>query len=259
MSDKLLRERVLEVHHWTENLFSFKTTRDPGFRFRNGHFTMMGLAQDNGRPLLRAYSITSANYEDHLEFFSIKVPDGPLTSQLQHVKPGDEILINRKSTGTLVSDSLLPGKHLWLISTGTGLAPFMSIVKDPEVYELYDKVILTHGVRTTNELAYQEFITTTLPTNEYFGEEIQQKLIYYPTVTRETFTNTGRITDQLASGELAEKLGLDAINPENDRFMICGSPSMLKDTCNILDQQGFEEARNGKLGHYVIERAFVEQ
>jgi len=256
---KLLREKVLEVHHWTDSLFSFKTTRSPGFRFRNGHFTMMGLEQNDGRPLLRAYSITSANYEEHLEFFSIKVPNGPLTSQLQHIKPGDEVLINRKSTGTLVSDSLLPGKHLWLVSTGTGLAPFMSIIKDPEVYEQYDKVILTHGVRTRDELAYQEFITSELPQNEYFGEDIRAKLVYYPTVTREPFENNGRITDALSSGELAEKLGLPPASVERDRFMICGSPSMLKDTCTILDRLGFTEARNGKLGHYVIERAFVEQ
>lgn len=255
----LLRETVLDVHHWTDNLFSFKTTRDPGFRFRNGHFTMMGLEQADGRPLLRAYSITSANYEEHLEFLSIKVPDGPLTSQLQHIKPGDQILVNRKSTGTLVADALLPGKHLWLISTGTGLAPFMSIIKDPEVYEQYDKVILTHGVRTVAELAYQQYITKDLPDNEFFGEEVREKLIYYPTVTREHFHNQGRLTDQLRTGELTEKLGLPTISPEHDRFMICGSPSMLKETCEILDAQGFAEARNGRLGHYVIERAFVEQ
>ncbi len=259
MSDNLLKEQVLEVHHWTESLFSFKTTRDPGFRFRNGHFTMMGLEQEGGRPLLRAYSITSANYEDHLEFFSIKVADGPLTSQLQHIQPGDEIVLNRKSTGTLVTDALLPGKHLWLVSTGTGLAPFMSIIKDPEVYQQFDKVILTHGVRTVNELAYQQFITQTLPKNEYFGDEVQQKLLYYPTVTRETYRNQGRITDALCSGELSNRLGLPAMNTDSDRFMICGSPSMLKDTCAILDKAGFAEARNGKLGHYVIERAFVEQ
>lgn len=255
----LLRETVLNVHHWTENLFSFTTTRNPNFRFRNGHFTMMGLEQPGGRPLLRAYSITSANYEDHLEFFSIKVPDGPLTSQLQHIKAGDEILVNRKSTGTLVSDSLLPGKNLWLISTGTGLAPFISIIKDPEVYEQYDKVILSHGVRTSDELAYQTLITQTLPNNAYFGDEIRAKLLYYPTVTREPYRNQGRLTDALATGELPKCLGLNPITPEFDRFMICGSPSMLKDTCTILDQNGFTEARNGKLGHYVIERAFVEQ
>lgn len=254
----LMRETVLDVHHWTENLFSFTTTRDPSFRFHNGHFTMMGLEQNNGRPLLRAYSITSANYEDKLEFFSIKVPDGPLTSQLQHIKPGDAVLVNRKSTGTLVSSSLLPGKRLWLISTGTGLAPFMSIIKDPEVYELYDNIILTHGVRYVNELAYQDFIQRELPQNEFFGEEIQQKLLYYPSVTREPYRNQGRITDLLDSGKLAADLGLPAINTDDDRFMICGSPAMLKDTCKILDERGFNEARGGKLGHYVIERAFVE-
>ncbi len=258
MAAHLKTETVLDVHHWTDSLFSFKTTRDPGFRFHNGHFTMMGLKQDSGRPLLRAYSITSANYEEHLEFFSIKVPDGPLTSQLQHIKPGDEILVNSKSTGTLVADALLPGKHLYLLSTGTGLAPFISIIKDPEVYERFDKVILTHGVRFKNELAYQQLIEDELPNNEYFGEIVQDKLLYYPTVTRETFERQGRITEQLASGQMARELGLPAINPETDRFMICGSPSMLKDTCDILDKAGFNEARNQQLGRYVIERAFVE-
>lgn len=254
----LMREKVLDVHHWTDTLFSFSTTRDPSFRFHNGHFTMMGLEQENGRPLLRAYSITSANYEDKLEFFSIKVPDGPLTSQLQHIKPGDEVLINRKSTGTLIASNLLPGKRLWLISTGTGLAPFMSIIKDPEVYDLYDNIILTHGVRYEDELAYQNLILHELPKNEFFGEEIQQKLLYYPTVTREAYRNQGRLTDLLASGKLMEDLNLPALNLEEDRFMICGSPGMLKDTCKILDEHGFQEARGGKLGHYVIERAFVE-
>jgi ferredoxin--NADP+ reductase len=255
----LLKERVIDVHHWTDTLFSFTTTRDPGFRFRNGHFTMMGLEQESGRPLLRAYSITSANYEDKLEFFSIKVPGGPLTSQLQHVRPGDEVVINSKSTGTLVSDSLLPGKHLYLISTGTGLAPFMSIIKDPEVYELYDKVILTHGVRHVSELAYQNYIAQELPRNEFFGDMVQQKLLYYPTVTREAYKNNGRLTDLIQSGRLTRDLGLSDINPENDRFMMCGSPCMLKDVCAILDAKGFDEARGGKLGHYVIERAFVEK
>lgn len=258
MAAHLKTETVLEVHHWTDTLFSFKTTRDPGFRFHNGHFTMMGLEQENGRPLLRAYSITSANYEEHLEFFSIKVPDGALTSQLQHVQPGDKVLVNSKSTGTLVTDALLPGKHLYLISTGTGLAPFMSIIKDPEVYEQYDKVILTHGVRYKDELAYRDFIREELPQNEYFGDVVREKLIYYPAVTREAFDRTGRITELLESGQITDELGLPHIDPEHDRFMICGSPSMLKDTCSILGNAGFSEARNGQLGHYVIERAFVE-
>ncbi len=258
MAAKLLTEEVLEVHHWTDTLFSFKTTRNAGFRFRNGHFTMMGLEQDDGRPLLRAYSITSANYEEHLEFFSIKVPDGPLTSQLQNIKPGDKILVNSKSTGTLVTEALLPGKRLYLISTGTGLAPFMSIIKDPEVYEQYDQVILTHGVRYADELAYQAFIEEELPKNEYFGDVVREKLIYYPSVTREDYTRTGRLTELLDSGRIGEELGLPDLDPEHDRFMICGGPSMLKDTCEILDAKGFKEARHGDLGHYVIERAFVE-
>lgn len=259
MAAQLNTEEVLEVHHWTDSLFSFKTTRDPGFRFRNGHFTMMGLAQANGRPLLRAYSITSANYDDYLEFFSIKVPDGPLTSQLQHIKPGDKVLVNSKSTGTLVTDALLPGKHLYLISTGTGLAPFLSIIKDPEVYEQFDKVILTHGVRYVDELAYRDLIHFELPENEFFGEMVREKLVYYPTVTREEFTNVGRITEKLGTGQLAKDLGLPPLNTQDDRFMICGSPSMLKDTCDILEALGFKEAAHGAQGHYVIERAFVEQ
>lgn len=255
----LIKETVLAVHHWNDTLFSFKTTRDAGFRFRNGHFTMLGLEQGDGRPLLRAYSIASANHEEQLEFFSIKVPDGPLTSQLQKVKPGDQILINRKTTGTLVTDHLLPGKRLWLLATGTGLAPFISIIKDPDVYEQYEQVILTHGVRYQSELAYQSLIEAELPDNEFFGDQVRQKLHYYPTVTREPFRNQGRLTDLLVSGQLAAAFGLPAINPEEDRFMICGSPSMLKDSCAILDNMGFTEVRGHRNGHYVIERAFVEQ
>lgn len=255
----LLTETVLDVHHWNDSLFTFSTTRDPSFRFRNGHFTMIGLPQASGRPLMRAYSITSANYEERLEFFSIKVPDGPLTSQLQKIQPGDEILVSSKSTGTLVTDHLLPGKRLYLLSTGTGLAPFLSIVKDPDVYDQYDHVILTHGVRYLNDLAYRQMIEEELPNNEFFGDYVKEKLLYYPTVTREPFRNKGRLNYLLETGKLAADLGLPEINPEHDRFMICGSPTMLKDITAILNERGFQEVRHGDAGHYVIERAFVEQ
>ncbi len=252
-------EHVLSVHHWNSTLFSFTTTRDPGLRFENGQFVMIGLEVD-GRPLMRAYSIVSANYEEHLEFFSIKVPDGPLTSRLQHLKVGDPLLVSRKPTGTLVLDDLLPGKTLYLLSTGTGLAAFMSIIKDPEAYERFEKVVLVHGVRHVNELAYSDFITEHLPQNEYFGESVREKLIYYPTVTREAFENQGRLTDLIENGKLFTDIGLPPLNPEHDRVMICGSPGMLAETCALLDKRGFVMSpRIGDPGHYVIERAFVEK
>ncbi len=253
----LLHEEVTAIHHWTDRLFSFKTTRSPSFRFENGHFTMIGL-EGEGRPLLRAYSMASANYEDELEFFSIKVPDGPLTSRLQHIQVGDQLLVNSKATGTLVQDNLLPGRHLYLIATGTGLAPFLSIIRDPAVYERYDKVVLTHGCRRVEELAYQELITEHLPGDEYLGELVKEKLVYYPTVTREPFRNNGRLTDLLASGKLAQDVGLPPLDTAADRFMICGSPGLLKDLCTLLDERGFKETRHGQAAHYVIERAFVE-
>ena len=252
-------ERVLSVHHWNDTLFSFKTTRNPGFRFRNGHFVMIGL-QGESKPLLRAYSIASANYEEHLEFFSIKVPNGPLTSRLQHLQVGDEILIGHKPTGTLLLDDLRPGKNLYLVGTGTGLAPFLSLARDPEAYERFDKVILFHGVRYVNELAYQKFFEEELPNDEFLGEMVRDKLLYYPSVTREPFRNQGRITDLIVSNKLPDDLGLPSLNPETDRVMICGSHSLNMDISKLLDSRGFKISPSvGEPGDYVLERAFVER
>ncbi|HEY6609813.1 MAG TPA: ferredoxin-NADP reductase [Pseudomonas sp.] len=255
----LVSERVVSVHHWNDTLFSFKTTRNQGLRFENGQFVMIGLEVE-GRPLMRAYSIASPNYEEHLEFFSIKVPNGPLTSRLQHLQPGDELMVSRKPTGTLILSDLLPGKHLYLLGTGTGLAPFMSVIQDPETYERFDKVILVHGVRWASELAYADFITEELPQHEYFGEMVRDKLIYYPTVTREPFRNQGRMTDLMRSGKLFSDIGLPPINPQDDRAMLCGSPSMLDETSQVLDSFGLKVSpRMGDPGDYLIERAFVEK
>ncbi len=252
-------ERVLHVHHWNDTLFSFRTTRDPSLRFRNGHFVMIGLHVE-GKPLMRAYSVASANHADHLEFFSIKVPNGPLTSRLQHLQPGDEIIVGRKPVGTLVLDDLRPGKHLYLLSTGTGLAPFLSIIQDPDTYERFEKVVLVHGVRQVDELAYQQFIEHQLPAHEFLGEVLRDKLIYYPTVTREPYRNMGRLTDLLHSGKLQADIGLPRLDPTVDRAMICGSEAMLKDACKLLDAHGFQiSPRQGEQGDYVIERAFVEK
>jgi ferredoxin/flavodoxin---NADP+ reductase len=252
----LHEQTVLSVHHWTDTLFSFTCTRDSSFRFENGQFTMVGLEVE-GKPLLRAYSLASANYEENLEFLSIKVPDGPLTSRLQHLKEGDKVFIGKKPVGTLVIDNLLPGKNLWLLSTGTGLAPFMSIIKDPEVYERYERVILTHTCRFVDELAYKEFITDHLPQHEHLGELISEKLVYYPTVTRENFQTRGRITDLIQTRKVFEDLGLPPFSLEDDRMMLCGSPHMLKDTRELLENLGFEEGSNNSPGHYVVEKAFV--
>lgn len=251
-------EEVTSVRHWTEGLFSFTTTRNAGFRFQNGQFAMIGL-EVSGRPLLRAYSLASANYEENLEFFSIKVPDGPLTSRLQHLKSGDRILVNGKPTGTLILDNLLPGRHLYLMSTGTGLAPFLSIIKDPETYERYEKVILVHGCRQVAELAYGDFITQDLPQHEFIGELIRDKLIYFPTVTREPFRNRGRLTDLITSNTLFDEIGLPPLSAAEDRVMMCGSPSMLQDLVVIVRDLGFEEGNHSEPGQYVIEKAFVEK
>jgi ferredoxin--NADP+ reductase len=252
-------EQVLSVRHWNDTLFSFTTTRDTALRFHNGHFVMLGLEVD-GKPLMRAYSIASANHEENLEFLSIKVPNGPLTSRLQHLKAGDSVLVSKKPVGTLIVDDLKPGRHLYLFGTGTGLAPFMSIIKDPDVYERFDKVILMHGVRYISELAYSDYIQNELPNNEYLGDLIKQKLIYYPTVTREPFRNQGRITALIESGQLFKDIGLPPLNPETDRAMLCGSPHMLADISRMLDSRGFVvSAGVGQPGDYVIERAFVEK
>lgn len=254
----LLESRVLSVHHWTDRLFSFTATRDPGFRFRNGEFTMIGL-KVNEKPLLRAYSVVSPNYEETLEFFSIKVPDGPLTSRLQHLQVGDPIIVGRKATGTLVLDNLKDGRTLYLVGTGTGLAPFLSIIRDPETYERFEKVVLVHGCREVAELAYGELITEQLPNHEFLGEDVRAKLIYYPTVTREPFRNRGRVTDLMETGKLFSDIGLPMLDAASDRVMLCGSPQMMTDLRAMLEARGFEEGNHGEAGDFVLEKAFAER
>jgi len=247
------------VHHWNDALFSFTTTRDPALRFRNGEFVMIGLTVD-GKPLLRAYSIASANYEEHLEFFSIKVQNGPLTSRLQHLQPGDQVLVSRKPTGTLVVDDLKPGKRLYLFGTGTGLAPFLAIIKDPETYENFQQVILFHGARRESDLAYQQLIQEELPNHEFLGEMIGEQLLYYPALTRQEYRHTGRLTQLIQTNRLTDDLGLPPLNPAHDRAMLCGSPAMLQDVSAMLNDRGFRiSPRTGEVGDYVIERAFVER
>ena len=252
------RETVTYVRQFTDRLFAFRTTRDPSFRFENGQFVMIGLEVD-GRPLLRAYSMASANYEDALEFYSIKVENGPLTSRLQHIEVGDEVLVGRKPTGTLVQSSLKPGKRLYLLSTGTGVAPFASVIKDPDVYDRYEKIILVHGCRQIEELQYGADIVKAAHDSEFLGEYAREKLVHYPTVTREPYLNNGRITAAIESGRLFEKLAVPALDPAHDRVMICGGPQVLSDLQTLLDQRGFEEGSGGAPGTYVIEKAFAER
>jgi len=250
-------ERVLSVRHWNETVFSFTTTRNPSLRFENGHFVMVGLPMD-GKPLMRAYSIASANHEEFLEFLSIKVADGPLTSRLQHVKPGDEVLVSHKPTGTLLLDDLRPGKRLYLLSSGTGLAPFMSLIKDPQTYERFEKIILVHGVRYRSELAYRDFIEWELTHHEYLGEQVRNQLVYFPTVTRERFRYQGRVTSLIETSKLFEDINMPGLDPATDRVMICGSPAMLADLSAILNARGFRISPHvGEPGDYVIERSFV--
>lgn len=252
-------EKVLSVHHWTDAYFTFTCTRNESLRFENGQFVMIGLMVD-GKPLMRAYSVASANWEEDLEFFSIKVQDGPLTSRLQHLKVGDEILVSKKPTGTLLLGDLNPGKHLYLLSTGTGIAPFLSVTKDPDVYEQFEKIILVHGVRHKEDLAYYDRFTKELPEHEYLGEMVREKLIYYPVVSREPFEHQGRLTDLLKSGKLFEDIGLPPMNPQDDRAMLCGSMAMNRDTSEILNSFGLTVSpKTGVRGDYLIERAFVEQ
>ncbi len=252
-------QKVLSVHHWTDAYFTFTCTRDDSLRFQNGQFVMIGLMVD-GKPLMRAYSIASANWEEELAFFSIKVQDGPLTSRLQHLKVGDEVLVSKKPTGTLIASDLNPGKNLYLLSTGTGLAPFLSVTKDPEIYDQFEKIVLIHGVRYQKDLAYYDHFTTDLPNHEYLGEMVREKLIYYPVVSREEYIHYGHLTDLMRSGKLFDDIGLPPITPEHDRAMICGSPAMLKDTWAVLDGFGLTiSPKMGQRGDYVIERAFVDQ
>jgi len=255
----IVTEQVLDVRHWTDTQFTVSTTRRAGLRFENGQFVMVGMEVER-RPLLRAYSIASANHEDHLKFLSIKVPGGPLTSRLQHVRPGDSILISQKPTGTLLLRDLKPGKRLYLLSTGTGVAPFMSIVKDPEVYERFECVVLVHGVRWIRETAVAEHFIADLRAHEVLGELVRDKLHYYPTITREPHANHGRLTALFESGRLFQRFKLPAPDPREDRAMVCGSPAMLAETSALLDAHGFEISPHiGEAGDYVIERAFVQR
>ena len=254
-------ERVLSVRHWTDRLFSFTMTRPASFRFRSGEFVMIGLPSEPGgpRPVMRAYSIASPHFAEELEFFSIKVADGPLTSRLQKIQPGDPVLMGRKPTGTLVLDALTPGKRLFLFSTGTGLAPFLSVARDPETYERYETVVVVHGVRQVAELAYRDLWTRDIFDDELVGEQARKQLVYYPTVTREPFERQGRIPDLMASGRLFADLGLPAsgFDPAADRAMLCGSMAMIKDVAQALEGYGLKEGSNAEPGDYVLERAFV--
>jgi ferredoxin--NADP+ reductase len=253
-------QTVLWVKHWTDQYFSFGITRPASFRFRSGEFVMIGLPGEEGKkPILRAYSIASPAWEEELEFFSIKVADGPLTSRLQKIEVGDPILMAKKPTGTLVLDALKPGKRLWLIGTGTGLAPWLSVARDPAAYEAYEKIIVAHTVRNAVDLAYRDLFEKDLIEHELFGELARDQLLYYPTVTREPFRNEGRITDLIKSGKAFKDLGLpiEKFDPAEDRVMLCGSMAMIKETAAILEAQGMVEGSNAEPGDFVLERAFV--
>jgi len=255
--------KVLWVKHWTDQLFSFAIERPEDFRFRSGEFVMIGLpGEDGGKPVMRAYSIASPAWAEEIEFFSIKVEDGPLTSRLQKIVEGDTVLMGKKPTGTLVLDALTGGERLWLIGTGTGLAPWLSVARDPEAYDRHERIIVCHTVREAQDLAYRDLFTAEIHADELVGEEAQAKLTYYPTVTREAApegVHAGRITDRITSGDLFRDLGLEGekFDPAEDRIMLCGSMAMIKDTAAILEAHGLVEGSNAEPGDFVLERAFV--
>ena len=251
-------QTVLSVRHWDDRLFSFRVTRPSSFRFRSGEFVMIGLPGETGKPILRAYSIASPFWDEVLEFYSIKVPDGPLTSQLQKIKVGDQVIVRTKPTGTLVIDALLPGKRLWMISTGTGVAPFASLMREPETYEKFDSVILTQTCRLRSELDYGDDLERRLAEDPLVGEEAAVKFRRYATTTRETSDRMGRVTDLIESGKLFADLGVPPLDPAHDRVMICGSMALNLNMKQLLEARGFTEGANSKPGEYVVERAFVD-
>ena len=250
-------QTVTAVTHWTDRLFSFRVTRPKTLRFRSGEFVMIGLMGENGKPLLRAYSIASPAWDEELEFYSIKVPDGPLTSRLQHIQVGDEIILRPKPVGTLVHDALLGGKRLWLLATGTGFAPFASLLREPETYEKYESVIMMHTCREVAELEYGRQLVDGLADDPLIGEMVAGKLHYYPTTTRETFPHMGRITDNLTSGKVFADLGLPQMTPADDRAMVCGSLAFNVDVKAVLEGFGLREGANSDPKEFVVEKAFV--
>ncbi|KPN63330.1 ferredoxin--NADP reductase [Aliiroseovarius crassostreae] len=261
-------QTVTEVKHYTDRLFSFRCTRPASLRFRSGEFVMIGLMGDpdpktgKQKPLLRAYSIASPSWDEEMEFYSIKVQDGPLTSKLQHIQPGDEVILRPKPVGTLVHDALIPGKRIWFFATGTGFAPFASLLREPQTYEDYDEVIITHTCREVGELTYGRDLIEALKDdellNEVIGEGFWKKIKYYPTTTREESPKMGRITDLMRSGEAFKDLGVEPICPKNDRAMICGNLAFNLELKEMLEEYGLTEGANSKPAEYVVEKAFLD-
>ena len=251
-------QTVTTVKHWTDSLFSFRVTRPQSLRFRSGEFVMIGLLKEDGKPLLRAYSIASPSWDDELEFYSIKVQDGPLTSRLQKITAGDQIILRPKPVGTLVLDALLPGKRLWMICTGTGIAPFAALLRDPETWEAYDQVIVAHTCRTRDELQYGAEIVAALPDDPLIGELVGDKLHYYPTTTRDPSPIEGRISDHIRDGRVFDALGLPVWNADEDRVMVCGNMALNKDIMALCADHGLQEGANSDPKHFVVEKAFID-